>query len=251
MSTGYLPKITFGAAGFTRGRNVREGYTRGWGMLHTDLMDKIQNDPLYIEARLLAGNRSVMSLHNQMNIFLILRFYLSNIPVGNIIEFGAYRGGNAIFMAYLAKRLFGGKVKVFALDTYQGMPETDTTIDAHRSGDFSDVDLDELQSFAQTNRLDNLIFVKGLFEDTAPKVLYQNGPFSLAHIDCDIRSAVAYSYEVVKPYMVSGGYYVFDDATYPSCIGATEAVEDIVIKRDGLNSEQIFPHFVFRAPVKE
>ena len=47
--------------------------------------------------------------------------------------------------------------------------------------------------------------------------------------------------------MVPGGYLVFDDATVSSCIGATEAVESLVVRRDGLNSEQIFPHFVFRA----
>jgi hypothetical protein len=27
-----------------------------------------------------------------------------------------------------------------------------------------------------------------------------------------------------------------------------EVVEDLVIKRDGLNSEQVYPHFVFRYP---
>jgi hypothetical protein len=47
--------------------------------------------------------------------------------------------------------------------------------------------------------------------------------------------------------MIPGGYLVFDDATVSSCLGATEAVEDLLIRRDGLNSEQIFPHFVFRA----
>ncbi len=47
--------------------------------------------------------------------------------------------------------------------------------------------------------------------------------------------------------MVEGGYIVFDDATLSSCLGATEVVEDLVIRRDGLNSEQIFPHFVFRS----
>ena len=45
---------------------------------------------------------------------------------------------------------------------------------------------------------------------------------------------------------LGGGYVVFDDATVSSCIGATEAVEDLLIRRDGLNSEQIYPHFVFR-----
>jgi hypothetical protein len=47
--------------------------------------------------------------------------------------------------------------------------------------------------------------------------------------------------------MVKGGYVVFDDATVSSCMGATEIVEDLLIRRDGLNSEQIWPDFVFRA----
>ena len=48
--------------------------------------------------------------------------------------------------------------------------------------------------------------------------------------------------------MVPGGYLAFDDATVSSCLGATEAVESLLIRRDGLNAEQIWPHFVFRAP---
>jgi hypothetical protein len=31
------------------------------------------------------------------------------------------------------------------------------------------------------------------------------------------------------------------------CIGAAEAM-DLLIRRDGLNSEQVFPHYVFRQP---
>jgi hypothetical protein len=70
----------------------------------------------------------------------------------------------------------------------------------------------------------------------------------LVHIDCDIYSAVKYSYQVCKPFMVPMGYYVFDDATSGTCIGATEAVEECVIREDRLHAEQIFPHFVFRHP---
>ena len=75
--------------------------------------------------------------------------------------------------------------------------------------------------------------------------------FSLAHIDCDIYSVVAYSCEAVKPYMVSGGNYVFDDAIYSSCLGATVAVESKLIQEDGLHSEQIFTHYVFRSPFEK
>jgi len=50
----------------------------------------------------------------------------------------------------------------------------------------------------------------------------------------------------VQPCMAPGGYVVFDDAHTSGCLGATEAVEELVIRRDGLHCEQIWPHFVFR-----
>jgi predicted O-methyltransferase YrrM len=96
-----------------------------------------------------------------------------------------------------------------------------------------------------------LFFVQGLFSDTAEKLVSEVGDFSLVHIDCDIKSAVEESYEVVKNNMVQGGYVVFDDALYSSCLGATEVIENTLIRRDGLNSEQIFPHYVFRFFRKE
>jgi hypothetical protein len=42
------------------------------------------------------------------------------IPRGNIIEFGAYKGGNAIFMAHVASRLLPG-VQILSV------PRHDTT----------------------------------------------------------------------------------------------------------------------------
>jgi predicted O-methyltransferase YrrM len=242
----YLPRFDGVPEGFRHGRNVREGYVRGWGLQYGDLRERVRADPLYREALEVASGRTVVAEDNRMNIFLILKFFLPKLAPGNIVEFGSYRGGNALFMAYVAARLLPG-VRVYALDTFAGMPETDHDVDAHRAGDFADVDLPELRRFAQSRRLDNVEFVQGLFEDTAPALLRRAGPVALAHIDCDIRSAVVTSYECVKPYMVPGGYIVFDDATVSSCIGATEAVEELLVRRDGLNSEQIFPHFVFRA----
>lgn len=138
-------------------------------------------------------------------------------------------------------------MKVFALDTYEGMPQTDKNVDAHNAGNFSDAEIESLQARIDELKLDNMVLVKGLIEHTNESVMERAGKVSLAHIDCDIASAVKYSYDGVKAHMVEGGYIVFDDATVSSCIGATEVVEDIVIRRDGLNSEQIWPHFVFRA----
>ena len=226
-------------------RNIKHGYARGWGIQFGGIKQKTLDDPLYRQAVSLITGRSVVSEDNRINLYLIIREYLKDIPAGDIIEFGSYKGGIAIFMAFLARQLHPG-MKVYSLDTFAGMPATDKAIDAHNKGDFSDVDLDELRRYAAGLGLSNLEFVKGPFEETAESVLARCGGVALAHIDCDIYSSVAYSYDVVKPHMADGGYIVFDDALYSSCLGATEAVEDLAIRRDGLNCEQIFPHFVFR-----
>jgi predicted O-methyltransferase YrrM len=228
-------------------RNVAQGYERGWGLQFGPLRHELVNEPLYKEAEALIAGRSVVSLDNRLNIYLLLTRYLKHVPPGNIVEFGAWKGGNAIFMAHVAKRCLPG-TKVVALDTFAGMPETNPAIDLHRAGDFADVDLDQLRTYVKGIGLDNISFVKGLFQDTFESVREDFAPFSLAHIDCDIYSAVAFAYDAVRPWVVPGGYLVFDDALYSSCLGASEAVESLLIRRDGLNSEQVFPHFVFRNP---
>jgi len=227
------------------GRNPQEGYQRGWGLQFGGLREKVLADPLYQDAFSVAHDRTIMSEDNRMNIYLLLKFFLGKIPFGHIVEYGTFRGGNAIFMAYVVKNLYPG-MKVYALDTFEGMPDTNKAIDAHNTGDFSNTDLSSLQARVRELKLDNLVLVKGLFEDTNQGVMADAGKVSLAHIDCDIASAIQFSYEGVKPFMVNGGYIVFDDATVSSCLGATEVVENLLIRRDKLNSEQIWPHFVFR-----
>ncbi len=242
----YLPEFDHISKTLRGNRSIYDGYVRGWGIQFGDLKKKVRRDPLYQKALALARGRTVLLEEHRINLFLILKFFLDKIPFGHIIEFGSYKGGNAIFMAYVVNKLYPG-VKVYALDTFTGMPETDPAIDAHREGDFNDVDLVELNAYARKKGITNLKLVKGLFHETAPDLLKDAKQIALAHIDCDIYSAAAYSYDIVKDHVAKGGYIVFDDATVSSCLGATEAVEELVIRRDGLNSEQIYPQYVFRA----
>ena len=234
-------------ANLRSGRNPREGYQRGAGLRYFGLGEKIQAEPDFREAEALALGRTIVALPRLMNLYLLIRFFLPRIGPGHIIEFGSYRGGSALFMAKLAQRHLPG-VQVYALDTFQGMPETDKTVDAHNAKDFDGPDLVEMEAVRVRNRLDNLHLIRGLFQETAPELLAKAKTIALAHIDCDIYSAVAFAWDAVKPHMTPGGYVVFDDATECTCLGATEAVERLAVARDGLFSEQIDPHFVFRYP---
>jgi hypothetical protein len=89
-----------------KGRNLYDGYRRGIAIqFSAELRERITNNAVYKEARELIEGRSIVEEINRMNLFLLIRFYLSKLPFGHIVEFGAYKGGNALFMALLAKGL--------------------------------------------------------------------------------------------------------------------------------------------------
>ena len=184
-----------------------------------------------------------------MNIFTIIKLNLSHSSAtGHIVEFGSLRGGSAIFMAIIAKELLPGSM-ITSFDTFKGFPKTNPEVDAYRQGSFENVDVNELRTYAAALDLNNLTFIEGAFEDTIPQALKELGQIALAHIDCDVYDSVAYTYKEIKPYLINGGYLIYDDPLVPTCIGAFEAIEEFLIRKDGLHAEQIFPHLVFRSPV--
>jgi len=68
----------------------------------------------------ISQDRMLLGEDQRMNLFLLIKFFLKKIPRGNIIEFGSYQGGSAIFMACVAKELHP-EIRVFSLDTFSGI----------------------------------------------------------------------------------------------------------------------------------
>lgn len=234
-------------ANIIRGRNMLEGYLRGSNIQYGDYVQTVASDTLFSQAYALVKNLTLVSLPKLVNLYSLVRFYLPRLAPGNIVEFGSYRGGSAILMAFLARHL-GLETIVYALDTFEGMPETTAVVDWHKKGDFAETSLTALEIYRDKLGLDNLHFVKGRFEDTAEELFGRIGPVALAHVDCDIESAVRYAYDTVKGKMVPGGYVVFDDPLESCCLGAFQVVEECLIARDGLLAEQVYPHLVYRYP---
>ncbi|HEY9236870.1 MULTISPECIES: TylF/MycF/NovP-related O-methyltransferase [Phenylobacterium] len=239
-----LPEIGTPAR-VVRGRSIHDGYQRGWGLMHAGLAEQVARSPLYQAGLEASGGWSVMVEAKRMNLFLILTRFLERLEGKDVIEFGSYRGGNALFMARVMWEI-DPTAKVYSCDTFAGMPVTDAGRDLHAKGDFSDTSYEALLDRRDALGLTNLVVVKGLFQDTFPGIAKSRPRFGLAHIDCDIYSGVKYAQDAVWPRMARGGYLVYDDADAPSCIGATEAVEDLIMKRK-LHAEQVWPHWVFRA----
>ncbi len=227
-----------------KGRNVAAGNLRGWGLEFGDLLPAMMEIPEFAAAHALAAGRTLVTTPKLANLYLILRFAAQAIP-GEVIEFGSYRGGSALFMALLL-RSWGSAKKVFACDTFAGMPPTDRDIDMHRLGDFADATLEEVTSARDAAGLtEKLVLVKGLFEDTLPSVR-QGRMFCLAHVDCDIYQPIRYVLREIDDFLSPGAYVVFDDPLFGSCLGAMEACEEAYIQMKGLHAEQAYPHLIFR-----
>ena len=220
---------------------------RGCGLQFGNIAKLCASDPLFGHAHGLTRSRSAVTDLNLINLFVLIKFYLPQLPPGHIVEFGSFRGGSAIFMAIVAQEVSPG-TKVFAFDSFVGMPATDAKRDVHKAGDFDSASVEEIRLFAESAGVHNLELIKGFFHETIPTALPSIGPVRLSHIDCDLFDAVGASYEGSKASMVPGGYIVFDDPLVSSCLGAFEAIESLVIRRDGLHAEQVYPHLVYRTP---
>ena len=226
------------------GRNITAGYVRGVGIQFGEVDSFIKNDPIYQESYLLSYQRTMVSEQNFINLFLIMKYGMKGF-VGDIIEFGSFRGGSAIFIANTARRL-GLKSTIYALDSFEGMPQADNKLDFYTTGDFDNVNIKELTSYIREIGLDNLVLVKGPFQSTIPNILNKIKSIILAHIDCDLYSAVQYALSEIKPLMnPAGGYIVLDDPLVSTCLGALQAVEEGF---GGYYAEQAYPHLVYRYP---
>ncbi len=230
------------SAAWESGRNIQAGYVRGLGLQSGELVPMIEADPDWNFAVEASQGRSLVQEHSLMNLFLILKY----APLtGNVIEFGSYAGGSALFMAALAQRLRPG-CRVYALDTYEGMPEVEAGIDHHHAGQFGDAHVGEIEAVRRRYGLDNLVLVKGLFDEAFFDIPQSERRFFLSHVDCDIHASMLSAIRLSREHLADAGYMVFDDPLYSTCLGAMKAVETELIQRAGLHAEQVYPHLVYR-----
>ena len=231
------------------GRDIGAGHVRGCWLEFSDLVAKrLNNDPIFAQAMQAAVARgSLLSANKLGNLYLLVRYAMSH-PSANIYEFGSYTGGSAVFMATVLK-LLKRDAKVFAFDTFEGMPETDPVRDLHRKGDFSDAKFDGLNAYVREHGLQShIVLVKGRFDETLPGILENHGRPGLLHIDCDIYEPIKYVIRTCAPHLVPASHIVMDDPLHGSCLGAFDAVQELLIREMDLTAEQAYPHLVFRYP---
>ena len=157
---------------------------------------------------------------------------------GDLIETGVWRGGAAIFMRAILEVYGDTERKVWAADSFQGLPKPDPK----HEDDVKDafwrlaplaVSLEEVQAnFARYGFLDDRVrFLPGWFSDTLAAAPVEK--LSVLRLDGDMYESTMDALEPLYPKLSVGGYCIVDDFIVPGC---KRAVEDYRA-RNGITEE--------------
>ncbi len=164
---------------------------------------------------------------------------LQDLP-GNFVECGAFKGGASAMMSAVIKRYSQRLRKLFAFDTFSGMPEP-TECDRHEGiaandtgfgvGTLSAPIAENIYRIAeQLDVKDILEAVPGLFKDTLPVYSAQIGEIALLHADGDWYESTMDIFNNLYNAVVPNGTIQIDD--YGHWEGCRLAVHDFARERN-------------------
>ena len=140
-----------------------------------------------------------------------------NVP-GDFIETGVWRGGAVILMRAILKERGITDRKVFAADTFAGLPKPNTAAypedaaDTYwKHGDVLAVSRFQVKdNFYKYDLLDDqVIFLEGLFKDTLPQAPIEK--LALMRLDGDMYESTMDALRNLYPKLSVGGYCIIDD----------------------------------------
>jgi hypothetical protein len=148
---------------------------------------------------------------------------------GDLLEAGVWRGGACILMrAVLAVHGITNR-RVFAADSFAGLPPPDAKRypaddgDRHHSNTYFAVSREEVEeNFRKYGLLDDLVvFLPGPFAETLPAAPIEK--LAILRIDADMYGSTIEVLDVLYPKLSIGGFCIVDDYALPGC---RKAVDD-------------------------
>jgi len=143
---------------------------------------------------------------------------------GDFVEAGVWRGGCCILMRGILEAYGIADRKVYAIDSFAGLPPPnpqsfpqDSGFELHLHSELA-VPIEKVKAnFARYGLLDDqVMFVKGLFQDTLPSL--KAGPFALLRLDADTYEATHIALRELYPRLSPGGFVIVDDyGAYEPC----------------------------------
>jgi len=151
--------------------------------------------------------------------------------IGAIVECGVYQGSSLCAIAALLNKLDSSR-PIVGFDSFQGLPEPvsfdrieDPSLLAKaKRGYFGDTSLETVRDrVGKVGYSGDVTLVPGWFQDTLP--VFDN-PIALLFLDCDFYESYVVSLRYLWPFVVPGGYVVFDEYDSRKYPGARRAVDE-------------------------
>jgi len=143
---------------------------------------------------------------------------------GDFLETGAWRGGACIVAKSIYNEVAPDR-KVYVADSFEGLPKPTGEYpsdngDTHYLSEFMKVSLEQVKdNFNKFDLIDdNLIFVKGWFKDTMPKLDIDK--LSILRLDGDMYESTIQVLDVMYSKLSVGGYCIIDDFYHKTCVAA-------------------------------
>lgn len=135
---------------------------------------------------------------------------------GDYAEFGCC-GGMTFAFAFHESRRSGHLAKLWAFDSFQGLPTHKSAKDEHpvwKEGLMA-TSLEEFHAICKSNKIprDAYSVIAGFYDQTLTKILPTDLPnnIALAYIDCDLYSSAKTVLEYLMPRIKHGMIIAFDD----------------------------------------
>jgi hypothetical protein len=164
---------------------------------------------------------------------LIERVIADGVP-GDIIETGVWRGGASILARAVLLAFDVTDRKVIVADSFEGLPPpngkaypADAGSDLHEFDDLA-VSLEQVRAnFGKFDLLDDqVVFLKGWFRDTMPKV--PSDRLAIIRLDGDMYESTIDPLTHLYDRLSVGGWVIVDDYFIPAC---KQAVHDFLDAR--------------------
>ena len=197
-----------------------------------------------VEIKKLINSSSKFSMTGKKRMYLLSQAILNvknNNLQGDFVECGVWQGGN-ILLYKLLSEYYNLEKKIFAYDTFDGMPPPQKNDVTHNGSSaqmlmnmserkdgkkdihcISSLDLVKKNILKYSN-LNNIKFVEGKVEKTLSYEKNLPKKISILRLDTDFYSSTKKELEILYPRLVSGGILIIDDYGYWR--GARQAVDE-------------------------
>ncbi|MFT0787614.1 class I SAM-dependent methyltransferase [Synechococcus sp. H55.10] len=200
-------------------------HLKGYPVCNLELLRVLEK----VKAFTLLGFERLWNLYT-----LAKRVCQEDIP-GNFVECGVCRGGSSALLAWVIKNYSRRPRKVYAFDTFSGMPQptevdrdyrgflaNDTPYGAGALGAPVSENLEVISR--ELGVWDLIVPVQGLFADTLPAYRDQVGEIAFLHADADWYQSTMDIFQNLYEQVNSQGFIQIDD--YGHWQGCREAVHD-------------------------